>query len=102
MRQANFLAAAATNSLEKEEGKLSWISLAIYVVTCVSCFGVCLFCGLCVELNISLYVTCVLCISYINSCVLFFCIPLSMLHMGFMLDACSSLNSALHRDSSYS
>ena len=47
VQPASFLAAVVTNSLEKEEGKLSWISLAVlhcYNVTCVLCFGVCLFC----------------------------------------------------------
>ena len=73
----------------------------IALLQCYMCFMLwrLLVLCLCVELDISVYVTCVLCVSCITWCVLCFCI-LSMLHMGFMLDACRSSNSAWHRDDS--
>ena len=87
--------------------KASWVGslwpvamLHWYIVTCVLGFGVFFVLCLCVELHLSVYVACVLWVLYITLCVLCFCISLSMLHMGFMLDACRSSNSAWHRDDS--
>ena len=48
VQPASFLAAVVTNSLEKEEGKLSWISLAsghVTLIHCYMCFRLwCFFC----------------------------------------------------------
>ena len=102
VQPASFLAAVVTNSLEKEEGKLSWISLAMlhwYIVHVF--YALVFFCFVFVCWAGYLCLCCMCSKSFIHYFVCFVFLYLSVhVTYGFMLDACRSSNSAWHRDDS--